>query len=85
MKAEPLEKSGVSSNTVYLGIDLGYFLGPLIGSAVYSAYSYETMYMSAVIPCFMAAAVLVIFWPRLNKRHEEIASILPDKDIYTAV
>ena len=85
MKAEPLEKSGVSSNTVYLGIDLGYFLGPLIGSAVYSAYSYETMYMSAVIPCFMAAAILVIFWPRLNKRHEEIASILPDKDIYTAV
>ncbi|MBR5381686.1 MAG: MFS transporter [Oscillospiraceae bacterium] len=73
MKAELPEKSGVASNTVYLGIDLGYFLGPLVGSIVYSQTSYETMYASSVIPCFLAAAILVAFWPRIRRRHQLVA------------
>ena len=75
MQAELPERSGVSSNTLYLGIDLGYFLGPLLGSAVYARVGYSRMYLYAVIPCFLSAAVMLLFWPRLRRRHAEVAAL----------
>ena len=40
---EPI-KRGVVSNTLYLGIDLGLFIGPVFGAFVYERSSYATMY-----------------------------------------
>jgi hypothetical protein len=34
----PLKRS-VASNTLYIGIDLGLFLGPIMGGAVYDMYN----------------------------------------------
>jgi MFS family permease len=63
-------KRGVASNTIYIGMDLGLFAGPLLGSVVYKYSSYAVMFRSAVVPivigliCFIG--ILPIYRRQLN-------------------
>ncbi len=60
LQCVPRLRRGVASNTSYCGIDLGLFLGPVLGGVVLSAFtgtanSYSTMYLFGVIPVILAA------------------------------
>ena len=61
------QKRGVASNTVSCGQDLGFFLSPFLGGIVYSVSDYRVMYLSGIIPCTIAAIVLVVFWPTFKR------------------
>ena len=61
-------KRGVASNTIYMGIDLGLFLGPLLGGFVYSASTYSTMFHTAVVPVGMACIGFALLLPVYKRR-----------------
>lgn len=68
MQSDTPERSGVASNTLFLGVDIGYFFGPLLGSIIYSNYSYSAMYLSGVIPCIASGLIISLAWPAFKKR-----------------
>jgi MFS family permease len=70
----PLKRS-VASNTLYAGIDLGFFVGPFLGSVVFHFSNYSTMYLTGVVPILIAAVLFVIFWPGYAKRLKELRAM----------
>jgi MFS family permease len=65
-------KRGVASNTNFLGIDLGQFLGPMIGGIVLKTYestgrAYSTLYLFAIIPIALALLVYVVTRKIINR------------------
>ena len=52
----PLKRS-VASNTLYMGIDLGLFVGPILGSIVYEMYNYSIMF-KAGLPCLYSVLIV---------------------------
>lgn len=63
------ERRGVASNTQYFGMDLGYFLGPLLGSLLYDKLGYSNMYLlGGIVPQLLALAIFLLTWRRLKKR-----------------
>ncbi|SHH95138.1 Predicted arabinose efflux permease, MFS family [Sporobacter termitidis DSM 10068] len=63
----PLKRS-VASNTIYVGMDVGLFLGPLLGSVVYKHTSFAFMFKSAIVPVVLAFVSFIIILPMYNKR-----------------
>jgi len=61
-------RRSVASNTLYIGIDLGLFIGPIIGSIVYEMYNYSIMFKSASLFIFIAFIVFIIFLPAYYRR-----------------
>jgi len=68
----PPEKRGIASNTLFFGIDLGFFLGPILGSLVYAKTSYSAMYLSALVPCTALIVILLVSWPAFLRRRAEL-------------
>jgi len=65
-------RSGVTSNTLYLGYDLGAFLGPLLGGIIYAGSGYPTMFMTAAIPCVLSGLIIAVSWPMFKRRRAVI-------------
>jgi MFS family permease len=65
------ERRGVASNTQFFGMDLGYFIGPLIGGMILNARvdDYPAMYLcTGVIPQVICLILFIATWGRLKKR-----------------
>ncbi|MBQ8975193.1 MAG: hypothetical protein IJ072_05665 [Oscillospiraceae bacterium] len=62
----------MATNTFYIGMDLGFFLGPLLGSIVVDKASYATMYTSATIPVLLAFVCFIVFWPSYRRRRQQL-------------
>ena len=69
--AEPT-KRGVVSNTIYLGIDLGYFLGPLLGGFLRKGFDYATIYKTAVVPIGLGLIIFIITLPKYKRSLADI-------------
>jgi MFS family permease len=67
----PLKRS-VASNTIYMGIDLGFFLGPLFGSMVYEMFNYSDMFKSGFVPVFIAVICFILMLPVYYRRRKEL-------------
>lgn len=70
IRSVPPEKRGVGSNTIFLGIDVGQFLGSWIAgilvkksvqSGVSEVQAYAGMYRNMIIPIFIGIAVYFLF------------------------
>ena len=68
MQAETPIKRGVASNTIYIGLDLGLFLGPVIGGLVRVQTDFAVMYRTASIPIVLAVIALAIILPIHRRR-----------------
>ena len=44
------ERRGVAGNTEYFGMDLGYFVGPMLGGLLYAAGDYSSMFLMYLPP-----------------------------------
>ena len=76
VQTEPRPRRAVASNTMFLCIDIGSFLGPVIGGLILSASgSYRTVLMSGGIPVVLALAVFLLTWPRCRSRIAEVQAI----------
>ena len=64
------ERRGVASNTQYFGMDLGFFLGPLLGGFLYSAFGrYSAMYLiGGIAPLALCLLCFLLIWGKLKQR-----------------
>ena len=64
------ERRGVASNTQYFGIDLGYFVGPLLAGMVYDrSGTYSVMYLvNGIVPLAVTLLLFLLVWKRLKER-----------------
>ena len=64
------ERRGVASNTQYFGMDLGFFLGPLLGGFLYSAFGrYSAMYLiGGIAPLVLCLLCFLLIWGKLKER-----------------
>jgi len=67
MQATPALLRGVATNTMYMGIDMGLFLGPYLGGLVYARSTYSFIYKVGAIPVILAIICLALTLPT-NKR-----------------
>ena len=72
--AVPLRRS-VASNTMYIGMDSGLFVGPLLGSVVYDHSSYALTFKLSWIPAILALIAFVIILPIHKKRRAELEQL----------
>lgn len=69
MQTENMLKRSVASNTIYVGMDTGLFLGPLFGGIVYNyTKSFSEMYLTTVVPVIISLAVFIIILPSYRRR-----------------
>lgn len=63
------ERRGVASNTEYFGMDLGYFLGPLLGGILYASGSYSSMYLiGGIVPLEVGLGLFLLTWGRMKDK-----------------
>ena len=69
-------KRAVASNTMYLGLDVGNFCGPLLGGDVYGFSTYGTVMLTAVIPVVLALVFFFVIWPTFARRRDKVTEDL---------
>jgi len=69
----PLKRS-VASNTIYIGMDLGLFAGPLLGSVVYEHSSFAFMFQMTAVPVLIGLVCFIIILPIYNRRRRQLES-----------
>jgi MFS family permease len=67
----PLRRS-VASNTIYIGMDLGLFIGPLLGSVIYKHSSFAAMFRMMAIPVAIALVCFILILPIYKRRLREL-------------
>jgi predicted MFS family arabinose efflux permease len=75
MLSETPLKRGVASNTLYIGIDVSLFLGPVLGSMVYDMYNYSVMFMSASLVIMIALVVFILILPSYYRRRRALEEV----------
>ena len=76
MQTEPPERRAVASNTLYVGMDIGYFIGPLLGGFVRDfAGNYRTVILFGAVPAALAAVIFLVFWPQCSRRIEAVKAM----------
>ena len=70
MQSVPQIRRGVASNTNFLGMDLGSFLGPSIAGFILARFDYAVMFRFVAIPMVLAIIVFALSW-KTHLRHCE--------------
>ncbi len=70
MQMEPRARRAVASNTLYAGLDIGFFLGPLLGGFIREYATYRVVLLSGFVPVVLAIVVFTIGWPACSRRLE---------------
>jgi len=68
MQSETPIKRGVASNTIYIGIDLGLFLGPIIGAFIRDQTDLAVMYRASAMPVVLAMVSFALILPIHRRR-----------------
>ena len=63
----PLKRS-VASNTLYIGIDLGLFVGPILGSLIFELYNYSIMFKTTSVLIVIAFFFFIFMLPAYYSR-----------------
>lgn len=72
MQTESKARRAVASNTLYLGMDIGLFMGPLVGGFIRDFSNYRTVIMAGCIPPIIGLIIFLVFWPKCSKRIQEV-------------
>ena len=72
MQTEPKARRAVAGNTLYVGMDIGFFIGPIIGGFVRDISTYRSVMLFGTIPAFLGAVLFFIGWRSASRRLEEV-------------
>jgi len=75
MQMEPRAKRAVASNTLYVGLDIGLFLGPVLGGFVRDFANYKSVIFAGCVPAALAMVAFLVFWPTASRRQQEVAAM----------
>ena len=72
LQTETPLRRGVASNTLYIGYDLGFFIGPLCGGLVYGISDYRVMFVSSSAVVALAIVGFLLIMPAHRRRMGEL-------------
>ena len=76
VQTEPRERRSVASNTLYIGMDIGFFMGPMIGGIIRDlAGNYKAVILNGSVPLALALIVFLIGWKPCAKRIAEVRAL----------
>jgi len=76
VQTEPYARRAVASNTFYIGVDIGFFFGPLLGGIVRDITgTYRAIILGGAVPLALALAVFFAAWPACERRIAEVKAI----------
>ena len=75
IQTETTRRRAVASNTLYGGMDLGYFIGPVWGGIVVSRYNFSAAIFSGLIPLALAMLCFFLFMPGFSRRRSTIEAL----------
>ena len=75
VQTEVPHRRAVSSNTIFVGMDLGNFVGPFLSGLVASASNYSMVILTAIVPVGVAIVLFFAFVPGYNRRLDAIAAM----------
>ena len=78
IKTEVPIRRAVASNTLYAGIDLGMYIGPVWGGIVKSHYDFSAAILAGMVPLALALVLFLIFIPGYKRRLKEIETLSGD-------
>ncbi len=67
-------KRGVASNTLYIGIDIGLSIGPVLGGIVNGMYDYATMFKAGSSVAVFSLIVFILILPAYYRRRRFLES-----------
>jgi len=73
MQSETVLRRGVAGNTMYIGLDSGLFLGPLLGGFVIARANYSTMFKAGIVPVLLSMVCFAVVLPIYNRRLKELS------------
>ena len=73
MQMETPVRRGVASNTLYIGLDLGLFIGPVIGGFVRELADFALMFKASSIAVVAAIVMLAIMLPQYHRRLNDLS------------
>ncbi|MBE6997813.1 MAG: MFS transporter [Ruminococcaceae bacterium] len=76
VQVETRARRAVASNTLYIGMDVGFFLGPLLGGIIRDfAGNYKSVILGGSVPLALALVILLIAWKPCARRIEEVRAL----------
>ena len=76
VQTEPRDRRSVASNTLYIGMDIGFFMGPLIGGVIRDvAGNYRSIILFGSAPLALAFIIFLVAWKPCGRRIEEVKAM----------
>jgi MFS family permease len=72
MQCELPARRAVASNTLYIGTDIGLFIGPVIGGFIKGISNYSTMFVVNSVTVAIAFVTAIIIMPLYNRRIKDL-------------
>ena len=76
VQTETRARRAVASNTLYVGMDIGFFMGPLLGGIIRDVMgSYKAVILGGSVPLAVALVIFIAGWPACARRMAEVREI----------
>ncbi len=76
VQTEPYARRAVASNTFYIGVDIGFFFGPLLAGVVRDVTgTYRAIILGGAVPLVLALAMFFAAWPSCSRRIAEVRAM----------
>ena len=76
VQTEPRARRSIASNTLYIGMDIGFFLGPLLGGIIRDVIgNYKAVILSGSVPLALGLVIFLVGWPACARRIAEVREI----------
>ncbi len=76
VQTEPRARRAVTTNTLCVGMDIGYFVGPLLGGIVRDVSgNFRSVILCGGVPLALALIIFILTWPSCARRLEEVRAI----------
>ena len=73
VQTETRARRSVASNTLYIGMDIGFFLGPLLGGVIRDlSGNFKSVVLFGSAPLALALVIFFITWPACARRIAEV-------------
>ena len=76
VQTETRARRSIASNTLYIGMDIGFFMGPLLGGVVRDVTgNYRSVILGGAVPLALALIVFFAGWKTCARRIEEVKAL----------
>ena len=76
VQTETRARRSIASNTLYIGMDIGFFMGPLLGGVVRDVTgNYRSVILGGAVPLALALIVFFVGWKPCARRIAEVKAL----------